>query len=211
MNLKTPILMAALSLIMRAVTAQSADIPITALPVNITTPGTYVVTANLSYPAYAPAIVIANNVAGKVVVDLNEFTLTGAGETDYSHVSFGVSIGYYQAPGTNTYPIIIRNGTLKNFTVGIDAGQGGRGVLTNLTVNNLKITHPASAPIQVTAVGFLCSFSIVSNYRISDYEYGISETTNGAGNNSFTNNTFTNVSSLSWSVTRLALARPLKW
>jgi hypothetical protein len=49
------------------------------LPVNITTPGTYVLTGNLSYSVYkAPAIVIANNVARKVIVDLNGFTPTGA-------------------------------------------------------------------------------------------------------------------------------------
>ena len=180
---------------MSALPVQAGNIPISALPVNITNPGTYVVTENLSYPVYGPAIVIANNVTGEVIVDLKGFTLTGAGEIDNNHVSFGVSIGYYQVSATNHYPIIIRNGTLENFTVGIDAQQGGRGNLTDLTVDNLTITHPASAPVQTTAVTFSCSFSMVTNCRISDYEYGIGENEYGPGNNSFQKNRFTNVSS----------------
>ena len=85
MKLKNTLLMAAFGLIMSAysvqtthaqmVTVQAAkatSTPISSLPSNIVAPGTYALTRNLNYPAgqTIPAIVIANNLTGAVVVDL---------------------------------------------------------------------------------------------------------------------------------------------
>ena len=48
-------------------------------------------------------------------MDLKGFTLTGnAGDT------VGVGIGFFaNSPVTNTYPITVRNGTLRNFSFGV--------------------------------------------------------------------------------------------
>jgi hypothetical protein len=75
MNHKNLLLTAALGLIMSAFTVH-ADIPITALPYTISSPGTYVLTGNLTSPPLQndqSAIVITGS-AGKVVLDLKGFT-----------------------------------------------------------------------------------------------------------------------------------------
>src|SRR6476660_2337273 len=97
MKLKNTLLLDNFSLITTIVAASGANVPIMTLPLYITTPGTYVLNKNLSYLATnnTPAIVIANNITGAVIVDLNGFTITGGGETSQNNVSFGVSIGYY--------------------------------------------------------------------------------------------------------------------
>jgi hypothetical protein len=126
MNLKNTLLMAAFGLIMSAYSVQTTDAqvvtvqaakasstPISSLPSNIVAPGTYALTRNLNYPAgqTIPAIVIANNLTGAVVVDLKGFTIASSGD-----LSFGVNIGYYNVPASNAFPITIRNGTLTNFS-----------------------------------------------------------------------------------------------
>jgi hypothetical protein len=142
MKLQNTLLMAAFSLITTIIAASGADIPIKTLPLNITFPGTYVLKGNMSYPATnnTSAITIANNITGSVLVDLKGFTIAGAAESP-TGVSFGVTIGNPDTPVTNRYPIIVKNGTLTNFTIGIDSSQGGHEGLTNLTFNNLTITH----------------------------------------------------------------------
>lgn len=198
MKLKNTLLMAAFSLITTIIAASGANIPIATLPFNITAQGTYVLKANMSYLVTnnIPAIVIANNITGTVVVDFQGFTLAGGGETSQNNVSFGVSIGYYNVAMTNTSPIVIRNGTLTNFTVGIDGEQGGRATLTNVTLNNLTITHPKGALVQTTAISLSAISSTVSNCNLSSYESGITlDATATKPENSYTNNEFTLVNS----------------
>jgi hypothetical protein len=197
MKLKNTLLLATFSLITTIIAASGANIPITGLPLYITTPGTYVLNKNLNYLATnnMPAIVIANNITGTVVVDLNGFTIIGGGEISQNNESFGVSIGYYNVAMTNVSPITIRNGTLTNFTVGIDGLQGGRASLINVTLNKLNITHPQAAVVQTTAIALSAKFSTVSNCNLSHYEFGITLNSTSIANNSYTYNTFTSVSS----------------
>lgn len=209
--------MAAFGLIMSAysvqtthaqvVTVQAAKatstIKILALPFQITTPGTYALTRDFTYPTLSspaigliPAIFIANNVAGAVVVDLKGFTITGGGETGSNAVSYGVVIGDFNTPATNAFPSTIRNGTLINFTFGIDASQGGHDGLTNITLDHLTITHPASPAFQTTAIYLPTTASIVSYCNLRSYEFGIrTNRTGSVPNNSYKNNTFALVDS----------------
>jgi hypothetical protein len=132
-------MMAAFSLITTIIAASGANIPIKTLPLYITAPETYVLKGDLSYLATnnISAIVIANNIIGTVVVDLNGFTITGGGELSQNNVSFGVSIGYYNVAMTSVSPITIRNGTFTNFTVGIDGVLGGRASLNSAPISRL--------------------------------------------------------------------------
>ena len=132
-------------------------------------PGTYALIRNLNYPAgqTIPAIVIANNLTGAVIVDLKGFTITSGGD------GFGVSIGYYDVAATNAFPITIRNGTLTNFLVGIDASQGGHAGLTNITLDHLTITHPLGAGTQTTAIYLPTTASTVIYCNLRSYEFGI--------------------------------------
>ena len=86
--LKNTLLTAAFALIMSALSAQSANIPILALPFKITAPGTYVLTRNLIYSLAAnvapgspgsppPAITISSTTPGQIVLDLKGFSITG--------------------------------------------------------------------------------------------------------------------------------------
>jgi len=170
--------------------AKATSTPISSLPRNIVAPGTYALTANLNYPAgqTIPAIVIANNLTGAVVVDLKGFTITSGGD------GFGVSIGYYDVAATNAFPITIRNGTLTNFLVGIDASQGGHAGLTNITLDHLTITH--FLVYGLTAISFPTTASTVSYCNFSRYEVGISfNGTGSTANNSYKDNTFALVDS----------------
>jgi hypothetical protein len=91
MRSKNILLTAALSLITSALTphiahaqtalaqaVKKASIPITQLPYNITAPGTYVLTGNMSYISGSSfgAISIIGPITGPVVVDLKGFTIT---------------------------------------------------------------------------------------------------------------------------------------
>lgn len=78
-------------------------IPITSLPITITTPGSYYLTSNLSTTTTA-ITVEANN----VTIDLNGFTLTGNGTDNH----YGVTMW-------NRSNIEIKNGTIQNFYEGI--------------------------------------------------------------------------------------------
>jgi hypothetical protein len=206
MNLKNTLLMAALGLIMSAYSVQTthaqvvtvqvakaSSTPISSLPSNIVAPGTYALTRNLNYPAgqTIPAIVIANNLTGAVVVDLKGFTIASSGD-----LSFGVNIGYYNVPASNAFPITIRNGTLTNFSVAIDASQGGHDGLTNITLDHLTITHPLGAGVQTTAIYLPTTASTVSYCNLRSYEFGIrTNRTGSVANNSYKNNTFALVDS----------------
>jgi hypothetical protein len=205
MNLKTTLLMAAFGLIMSAYfvqtthaqvvnvqAAKATSTPISSLPCNILSSGTYALTRNLNYPVgqSVPAIVIPSNLTGAVVVDLKGFTIAGGGD------GFGVRIGSYDAPATNAFPITIRNGTVTNFTIGIDASQGGHDGLTKITLDHLTISHPLGSGSQTTAIYFPTTASTVSYCNLSGYEFGIRlNRTGSTANNSYKNNTFALVDS----------------
>ena len=173
--------------------AKASSTPISSLPSNIVAPGTYALTRNLNYPAgqVIPAIVIDNNLTGAVVLDLKGFTIASSGD-----LSFGVNIGYYNVPASNAFPITVRNGTLTNFSVAIDASQGGHDGLTNITLDHLTITHPLGAGVQTTAIYLPTTASTVSYCNLRSYEFGIrTNRTGSVANNSYKNNTFALVDS----------------
>jgi hypothetical protein len=104
----------------------------------------YVETLTYSATNNIPAIAVANNISGSVLIDLKGFTITGGGETGQSNISLGISFGYYNGPQANPNPIIITNGTLTNFTVAVDGAQGGRANLANVTlILPLSIERPS--------------------------------------------------------------------
>jgi hypothetical protein len=88
----------------------SAPIPINSVPVSISSPGTYQVTSNLVCTAGTPAISVNSAGAGKIIIDLEGFTISAVGNP----IS-GVSI---KNPTNSS--IIVRNGTLSGFNVGVD-------------------------------------------------------------------------------------------
>ena len=185
MNPKLSVLTAALGLIVSALPAQSADIPISSLPFAITAPGTYVVTGNLSYAAQTntAAISIATNISGPVILDLKGFSLTGNLGN-----SVGVGIGVFAGTFVpNAYPITIRNGTLQNFSFGVCAENNAN--LTGILVKNITF---------ITGVGVLFSQVKSSNINYCNFSggsYGIEDELS-AGGNSYNNDIFTNTSPL---------------
>jgi hypothetical protein len=140
--LKTTLVLAAFGLITNGTSmgqsvnaaAITKKIRIDSLPFNITAPGTYVLTGNLTSPLTSyglGAINISTPIAGRVVLDLNGFTLTGNGV-----FSTGVTVAY-NAPSGNTDSITIRNGTLTNFGYGVVAFGGNTGLLSDITVDHI--------------------------------------------------------------------------
>jgi hypothetical protein len=134
MNLKTTLLVPAFGLIMSALTvhsgyaqavptqaAKSTSIKISSLPFRIATPGTYVLTGNLTFSGTSSnpggGINISTGVAGPVVVDLKGFTISGPGG------GYAITIGVISYGSSNVYPITIRNGTIANSQFGIVAGS----------------------------------------------------------------------------------------
>jgi hypothetical protein len=214
-RINTILLMAALGLISSALTAQAANtqlattqaakatsIPISFLPYSITTPGTYVLKGNLSYSVFStdtkfPAILIHNDVKGAVVLDLNGFTITGPAELSSGAVSYGILIGAdngNEQPAPNAFPITVRNGSLTNFTFGVDASQLG---LTHITLDHLTVSHPALLIGQTTGLYLSATASTVSDCNLLSYGFGINITGSalGVANNTYKNNTFTQVTS----------------
>jgi hypothetical protein len=187
MNLKNTLLTAALGLTISA-TAQATPVKITALPFNISAPGTYVLTGNLTSSVTRTstdtgAINISTAIAGPVVVDLKGFTITGPGSN-----SFGVTIGSISSGVSNTYPITVRNGTIANFEYGVSAFTQPQ--TSDLTVNNIVFDVISTG----TAVGYGINFayvnsSTVSNCTFNDATYGIGDYSS-AGGNHYNNDTF---------------------
>jgi hypothetical protein len=185
-------LTAAVSLL-SALSTQAANIKISSLPFAITAPGTYVVTANLSSSASTnvAAITISTAIQGPVLVDLKGFTLTGANGD-----SVGVGIGSFAGTQSipNTYPITVRNGTLRSFAFGIWAENNA--VLSSIDLQNVEIFTGGSSGVNSAGVIFSqvqlstisnCSFYAGAN-GIDDYQ--------SPGGNLYTNDSFTNVNPL---------------
>jgi hypothetical protein len=201
-----PLMMAALGLIMSALTAQAANpqlattqaakastTPILYLPYPITAPGTYVVTKNLTFSATAnvAAITISTAIRGPVIVDLKGFTLTGAAGN-----SVGVGIGSFAGTQSipNTSPITVRNGALTNFGFGVWAENGA--VLSSIDLQNVAIRIGGTSGVNNVCVLFSqVELSTISNCSFTDGSIGI-EDTQSPGGNIYANDTFTNVTPL---------------
>jgi hypothetical protein len=118
--------------LLSALSTQAANIKISSLPFNITAPGTYVLTGNLTSPLTGSGLGAINKsttVEGPVILDLKGFTLTGN-----SQFTNGVSLGWNSASG-NSYPITIRNGTLTNFGYGVITF--GSSILSDMSITNV--------------------------------------------------------------------------
>jgi hypothetical protein len=169
-------LMAAFSLL-SVLSAQAANIKISALPFNITAPGTYVLTGNLTTTA-GTAINISSTASGPIILDLKGHAITGAG----NQYSVGVGIS---GSATNTYPITVQDGTITGFAYGVYTGNSNGSELIEIKLSNLAISAAGvSAPNSTTAdiyINFTAS-SIISNCAISNANYGIYDFDSNGGN-----------------------------
>jgi hypothetical protein len=134
MKIQNTLLIAALS-ILSVLTAQAANIKISSLPFNITAPGTYVLTRNLTYNG--TAITITNVSGGPVLLDLKGYTLNGAGTGGY-----GVFVDQIPTP----ISITIRNGVIEDFYINLYADR-----TSQVTVNNI-LFDASSVSINFVAV-----------------------------------------------------------
>jgi hypothetical protein len=181
MKLRNTILMAAFGLTMSAlsVSAQvvtpSATIKISSLPFTVTTPGTYVLTGNLTCTTPGAVISIPATLPGPVVVNLKGFTISGT-----SDLINGICIGADGASSPintvpNAFPITVRNGAIKVVSYGIDA-SGSPAPLQNLLIADLDL-----------AGGLACiTFSNVQNSVVRnctfETSYGIVDQYSPGGN-----------------------------
>jgi len=196
MNLKNTLLTAAFGLIMSALAVQtahaqvaptqaakSANIQILALPYVITAPGYYVLAHDLTLPSPGVAISLFRSINGAVVVDLRGFTTNGQGD-GYA----GIVSGYN--PGLANSPITIKNGTLKNFGVGVPVGEQ-----TKITIAKIVFDAP-SPPLDIystTNVAFQSvNNSTIVNCTFNGGLFGIVDY-GSSGGNSYNNNTFVKV------------------
>jgi hypothetical protein len=191
MNPNKTLLPTAFALIISALSAHSADIKISLLPLNITAPGTYVLTGNLTSSltrtstsgSSAGAINISTAIEGPVVVDLKGFTIMGPGSN-----SFGVTIGYISSGMSNAHPITIRNGTIRNFQYGVFAST--LTTLSNITVNDIVFDIISTGAAVGQGVNFFnVDSSTISNCAFNEATYGIQDYASGGGN-LYDNDTF---------------------
>ena len=189
--------MAALGLITSAA-AQVVSNPITisALPYTITAPGTYILASNLSFTVAAgttsatPAIKIATNILGQVVLDFRGHTITSNGNG-----SVGVGIGVFVTRGVaNVHPITVGNGTLQNFSFGVWAESGSTTVfLSNITVHDMTINILEQSKLLNAGIFYdIVNNSIVRNCTITHSNVGIEDDLS-AGGNKYLNITFHSV------------------
>jgi len=172
----TILLMAALGQIMSATVLQAANIQISSLPFNITAPGTYVLTGNLTTSAFT-AISISSMVSGPIILDLKGHTITGAGE---SYNSNAVNIS---GTSTNVYTITVQNGTITGFAYGVSTGNSKGSELVAIKLSNLSISA-AGVSVPTTA-GFYIAFtanSTINDCAISNSVYGIYDFDSAGGN-----------------------------
>lgn len=201
MNLKNTVLMAALGLIMSALSAQSAspNIKITYLPFNITAPGTYVLTGNMTgIPVAEPfgtesfgVINIATNIPGPVIVDLKGFTITSGdgGISSTDELETCIDIGGLTPGVANLYPITVRNGTLQGWGFGVVAGVTSLThavYLSNINIQNVVfgVSIEESSSIQF----FMVNSSTINNCTFNTH-YGVFDDYS-LGGNSYSNDTF---------------------
>ena len=120
--------------------AQDPRTPISSLPYNITSPGSYYLTANLTATGTGKGITIS---ADSVTLDLNGFVLTGS--------SGGVAGIKVPAAQKN---ILIRNGTIRSWTGGgINAANAANSVIQGIRLSNNSAPSPFSASNAALSVG----------------------------------------------------------
>ena len=168
---------------MSALTAQAApNIPISAVPFNITGPGTYVFVRNLTYTGSGSAITISN-ITGPVILDLKGFTLAGPVINSAKSAETAISVNPNPTTGgivINPNPVTIRNGTISWFRVGVYAQ-----FIDGLTVSNMNfdLVQPGDSPsggtgIQLTFV----NNALIRDCNIVDALYGIYDYESSGGN-----------------------------
>ncbi|MDP1660993.1 MAG: hypothetical protein Q8L55_03675 [Phycisphaerales bacterium] len=100
-------------------------IPASSTTVTIATPGSYVLTGNITPAAGTNGILVS---ASNVTVDLNGYTVAGASNTFTGVVLTG-----------GASAVVIRNGTVTGFSAGVAAGPGSIGVVfEDLLVKDVK-------------------------------------------------------------------------
>jgi len=172
--------MAALGLTMSALSAQAANIQITYLPFPITSPGTYVLASNLNCPS-GQAITLNPSVSGQIIIDLNRHTISGPG------AGTAVSINGYANPILDQSSVIVRNGTIEGFEVGVAVGWTTNVQIRNITFHNNTIYHVDFNHVNLSSVSNCNFINDVTGYiyqstGIQDYDT--------QGGNQFTNNHF---------------------
>jgi hypothetical protein len=159
----------------------SATIPINSVPATISSPGTYQVTRNLVCTVAIPAITINSPKAGKIVLDLNGFTLS----------STGVNISGVSIENPTNSSITVRNGTLSEFFVGVDVNPAGPGWVSNVHLESLVFLADRQTNVQFSQVNASsvtdCSFVGLPGRSLSIY--GIKDLGTQTGNR-FANDTF---------------------
>jgi hypothetical protein len=118
MKLQNTLLMAAFGLLISAITARAADIPITSLPLTIATAGKYVLNSDLPFTgaSYAYTITVT---ASDVTIDLRGHTLTGGTGILIQNSNVTVKNGTIN---TNLYAENSSNIALEKISFGFDFG-----------------------------------------------------------------------------------------
>jgi hypothetical protein len=155
-----------------------APIQISALPFNITAPGTYVLTSNKS--SVDPAITINTSVAGPVVLDLGGFTILSN--------NGGTSSGGVSVPANPTgSSITIRNGTIQGFYDGIQVQTGSAtGYVSNIHIEKINLSNSRWAGVeffQVNSSSIIdCSVTAPGGSGSAVSQWGIRDLSSEGGN-----------------------------
>jgi hypothetical protein len=166
---------------MSALAAQSATIPITTVPYTISSPGTYVLTGNLtSPPLQNQSAILITGSAGTVVLDLKGFTLM-----------MGVAYPNFAYTGINIRKsnVTVRNGTILNFNNGINVAPPGSGYLSNVLVQNVTFNNLDGTHIDFIAVNssVITNCTFIGFAQAAIYDHG-SQTANRFSENRFDGN-----------------------
>ncbi len=102
--------------------------PISSIPINLTSPGSYYLTTNLTQTVSGGGIILGSH---NITLDLNGFSLIG---TNGPAVSIGVA-----APSTRTN-IVIRNGTVRNWNMGISL----QGLSAGIIIDQVRVVDNSS-------------------------------------------------------------------
>jgi hypothetical protein len=180
MRLKNILLMAALGLTMSALTAQAAPkIPISAVPFNITGPGTYELVGNLTCTTPIAAAITISNITGPVILDFKGFTITGFA-IGGSGTGVVINGGPNNPPTTgNPNSVTIRNGTVSMFQLGVLAES-----LNDLTISKMHFRGVPPGDLH-GGTGIQLNFvndSLISDCTIASAGYGIVDNQSFGGN-----------------------------
>jgi hypothetical protein len=97
-------------------------LPISVIPTNLTVPGSYYLTTNLTQTTIFSAIVIG---ADDITIDLNGFALIGTNSSFADGVTFG---------GTLRKNVCLKNGTIRNWRTGVSLSGGG-----NMLIDRVRV------------------------------------------------------------------------